>query len=49
MGVEFSFWSDNETITKFKSEIQTEKPSISYIENITFQELDSEEIEKLDV
>lgn len=50
VGVELVLFSPNfEAISKFKSEIQSKKPSISYIENITSKELNNKELEELDV
>ena len=50
VGVELLVYgSDKETITHFISSIKNEKPSISYIENIGFQELKPEEIKNDDL
>ncbi|MHA1110739.1 MAG: carbamoyltransferase HypF [Promethearchaeota archaeon] len=50
VGVELVVFAPNfESISKFESEIQSKKPSISFIESITSQELSKRELEKLDV
>ena len=50
VGVELVVFAPNfESISKFESEIQSKKPSISFIESITSRELSKRELEKLDV
>ena len=50
MGVELLVVaSDKETMTQFISSIKSEKPTISYIENIDFQEVKAEEIKNEDL
>ncbi len=50
VGVELLVYApDNETMTQFSSAVQTEKPSISFIENIAYRELNATELKNIDL